>query len=272
MIHLICALKCEAQVFIEQYKLVPCKQSSLFDTFVDHAGKYTLTISGIGKTRASAAVIHAYMLFSEFQNHAWLNIGIAGHANHKHGTPVLAIKVIDQATGNIWFPQTVFKPACATETLITVDKPSSEYQSTEMYDMEASGFFESAVKVSSLELCHSLKIISDNNLHDLKHVNKTAVIKLMELNLDTISNITDKIFNLTAIQEQAHYDENLYLSLIARHHFTHSQKLQLIKLLKRWQLLQDGETENISAYRKFTSSTEILNFFGKSLNEMTYRL
>ena len=272
MLHLVCALKCEAQGVIDLLKMAPHKTSTLFDTYLDPSGRISLTVSGIGKTNSSSAVIHAYMLFKDCQNHGWLNFGIAGHANYAKATPVLTVKIIDQATGKTWYPQTLFKPACFTATLVTVDNPSSEYQDTAMYDMEASGFFESAAKVSSLELCHSIKIISDNNIQDIQHINKTTVIKLMEQNLDMISLIADEIIKLINIGDREVYDQSLYLNLTTRHHFTHSQKLQLIKLLKRWQLIQGGETDKIPHQRKFSSSTEILEYLDTSLNEINYSL
>lgn len=267
-----CALKCEGQIIKDELKMTRHEGSTLFDTYLDPAGKISLTISGIGKINAAGAVIHTYMLFNEIKNNGWLNFGIAGHALHKPGTPLLANKIIDGTSAQTWYPQLLFNTVLANEALITLDRPSSKYQNNAMFDMEAAGFYGSVTKVSSLELCHSLKIISDNNIQDIARINKITVNRLMEKNLETILSTRDKILNLTTIPDQGHYDEGLYLNLITRHHFTHSQKLQLLKLLKRWQVLQDDVACNITSHNKFSSSSQILDYLNNSLNELPYRL
>ncbi len=269
---MVCALKCEAQAVIEEFNMKPYSQATLFDIFIDPDCNLSLTLSGVGKISSASAVIYTAMIFNNHQNHAWLNFGIAGHDFHKPGTAVLANKVTDNASGNTWYPQILFESNCENEPLITIDKPSCEYQGSAMYDMEATGFYEAVNRFSTLELTLCLKFISDNNQEDIKHINKKYVTGLIRENLETILIIIKELNRLSSIPEPGVYDENFFLDLTSMHHFTHSQKLQLIKLLKRCQVLQVNKLDNMSELSGLKNSSEIISHFNKKLTEHSYRL
>jgi hypothetical protein len=247
-------------------------EATLFDTYIDPTGMISLTLSGIGKVSAASAVIHTSMLLNNKETNGWLNFGIAGHSFHDIGTPVLANKIIDNVTGNTWYPQILFNTSHQSNTLITLDRPSFNYHDKAMYDMEAAGFFEAACKVSSLELSQCLKIISDNKSHDIKSINKNGVTRLVECNLKTISKVVQELLHLASISDNESYDEIIFLDLINKHHFTYSQKSQLIKQLKRCLVLQAADIPKLAHHSKFRNSSEVLEFFNSTLNEYPYRL
>ena len=60
MIHLICALKCEAKPLIQHYRLRHLDNAESFVIYSNNETNISLTITGPGKTTASSGV--AYVL------------------------------------------------------------------------------------------------------------------------------------------------------------------------------------------------------------------
>src|SRR3989304_3879721 len=105
MMHLICALLCEARPLIDCHDLRHIPQADLFQCYARRDGSMTLTVSGPGKTNTAAAVSYTHTLFNSLPGDAWLNIGIAGHRALAIGTPILAHRIEDAGSGQCWYPQ-----------------------------------------------------------------------------------------------------------------------------------------------------------------------
>jgi adenosylhomocysteine nucleosidase len=266
MINLFCALPCEAKSIIHHYKLKHHPRSYLYSTYVNKQHSISLTITGIGKQCATGGVIHAFMFLSASKSDGWINIGIAGHSTLQPGTPILATKIIDDSSGRCWYPQIVFNNEILTETIMTVDKPSSNYQEDNVIDMEASAFIESANKTGSIELSHSLKIISDNKNNSYKKINKAYVDKLINSNLPVIDKLVEEITLLTEILQKPDEMDDMFNKIICIRHFTHSEQLILKTLLRRWNILFPDSVPKINIIETLLSSKIILNYLDDFLD------
>ena len=106
MLHIISALKPEAGPLQDHFDLQPLADTT--SIYQNPEAHITLTLSGIGKSAAAAAVARTRDHFRAGRSHAWLNLGIAGHADLPLGQAVLINKVTDAASGLTWYPSRVF--------------------------------------------------------------------------------------------------------------------------------------------------------------------
>ncbi|NNE62483.1 MAG: hypothetical protein HKN34_00230 [Gammaproteobacteria bacterium] len=122
----------------------------------------TCVISGIGKTCAAAATAWAAGLQHTSASICWINLGVAGGADHSIGDIFRLDRITEKQTDRSHYPVTVFHSDIKTASCISLDQASIDYHPADLYDMEASAFFSTALRFSSVELVHSLKIIGDN--------------------------------------------------------------------------------------------------------------
>ncbi|MEE9552637.1 MAG: hypothetical protein V3V89_06275, partial [Gammaproteobacteria bacterium] len=90
MIHLICALKCEAKPLIQHYHLRHFDNAEGFVIYSNNETNISLTITGPGKVNAATGVSYVHSLWNNRRCDGWLNIGIAGHQSMSAGQAVLA--------------------------------------------------------------------------------------------------------------------------------------------------------------------------------------
>lgn len=233
MINLICALKCEAKPLITYLKLTHYAKSDIFPVYRDEQNLYSLVITQPGKINAAAGTCYVHTLLNTVRSDAWLNIGVAGHKSLALGEVVLANRIEDLANDNIYYPQLVFKPPCKTAELCTLDRPSSKYKEV-MFDMEASGFYATAIRFGSAELIHSLKIISDNNKYPKNNINKTFVEELITEKLDDINLLINELQQISSSVETLKKEPEFYLKCLSKWHFTQYEKNTLYRMLRRW--------------------------------------
>jgi nucleoside phosphorylase len=204
MIHIICALKCEARPLIQHYNLRHNGNTELFNSYLSIENDLTLTITGSGMANAAAGTCFVHDHFNTSNTDVWLNIGVAGHQSIDIGQAVLARRIQKTGTGQVWSPQIDFELPCQTADLLTLEKPCKGYTDT-MYDMEAAGFFRAASLYATNELIHSLKIISDNTTQSAQGLSASYVeglicnrIEIVDLLLNELRTLSSK---LKAIQE-----------------------------------------------------------------------
>ncbi len=235
MFHIFCALPCEAEPVIQHFKLAALKQFDLFRIYQSKNKRISLTITGIGKINAASAVSYHHACINTHSADCWLNIGIAGHKHIAVGESRLINKITDQQTGACWYPQILFESASESNALVTLDKPSNNYQES-LFDMEASAFYQMAIRLGTAELIHSVKIISDNTIQAVSTVNANAVITLITAQIETIDNLMNALQPIAdelaiVVAEPVHYQE-----IIQQWHFTQSERVQLSRLLRQWTL------------------------------------
>lgn len=233
MIHIFSALHCEAQPIIQHFKLTELKQFDLFRVYQSKDKEISLTITGVGKLNAAAAISYHHACLNTTGSDIWLNIGVAGHADIPVGEIRLVNKITDEHDNISWYPQIIFKSPCASTNLITLDKPSTEYQDA-LYDMEASAFYQMAIRLGSAELIHCLKIISDNTEHSTSAVNADKVKTMVAARLQTIEKLIHCLRPLSTEVSSIISEPEHYQYVIEKWHFTQSEKIQLLRLLRQW--------------------------------------
>ena len=192
MKHIFCALPCEAQPIVQHFKLTELQQFGLFRIYQSTDKQISLTITGIGKLNAASAVSYHHACLGSQASDIWLNIGVAGHKDIAVGEARLINKITDEQDKSCWYPQILFNSTCESAPLITLDSPSTDYQEA-LFDMEASGFYQMAIRLGTAECVHSLKIISDNHKQATSTVNADSVKKLIIAHTRTIENILNSL-------------------------------------------------------------------------------
>ena len=151
---LVTAMAAEARPLQRHYRLNQVA-ANIWQGSGDRAGM-RLLLTGMGAARAAATIRDC----GGDSHGAWLNVGIAWHKRLEPGAPALAHSIHDGERS--WFPQMTFAPPCACDELFTVKRALPDYQRQGLVDMEAAGFYQQAVKGSTAELVHCLKVVSDN--------------------------------------------------------------------------------------------------------------
>src|SRR3989338_8741295 len=142
MVNFVIALACEARPIVERYELKAIPRSEPFRVYEGNGKR--LIVSGVGKIRTASATAFLHAFSGALRNQVWINLGIGGHSERAIGEGVLAHKITDHASGQSWYPPILFEPPCATESILTVDRPETEYREPWVYEMEAAGFYDTA--------------------------------------------------------------------------------------------------------------------------------
>lgn len=261
MIHIFCALHCEAITFIEYYKLVKQKSFNLFPVYQSNDKNISLTISGVGKLNAAAAVCYHHGCFNTKPYDIWLNIGIAGHHELEVGKLCLVNKITDFVSKKNWYPQIIFIPPCACAPLHTLDRPCSDYHNV-LFDMEASGFYQMAMRISSCELIHCIKIVSDNHQSPAYEINKDNTKNIIKSNIKNIEGIINLIKPMSEEMRTILEPPKDYALFIEKWHFTTSQCIQLKKLLRQLKANMP-ELKDKLIYMK--NGKDVINYLQKQL-------
>ena len=260
MIHLFCALSCEAKPLITHFGLQLDQGNQLFKTYLAEDTGINLTITGVGKKNAAAAVSYHAANYQPVESDIWLNIGVAGHEQAKLGQCYLANKITDATSQHHWYPQFIVDMPCKSLPLITIDTPSNQYQSS-LFDMEASGFYEIATRLGTNELIHCVKIISDNNTQHFNNINAKQVSQHITSNIPIIDKIVSALLPCSEKLMKLSSKPNGYEEITKQIHFTATEQIQLSRLLKKWQvrLPDTNPIEQIEPNMKAKTVIQTLN-------------
>jgi adenosylhomocysteine nucleosidase len=261
------ALPCEAKPFIDYYRL---KKNTTIQCFAVYSGNnICLTVTGIGKSAMAAGIAYTQALYSSDPNPILLNIGIAGHKEHKIGSLYLINKITDAESERRYYPPLVFTPRCLTHSLQTASKPQLSYHPLHLCDMEASAFYETATRFSSSELIQCLKIVSDNEASSIKNIQHNQVSILIAAHLPTVAVILAELTKLAGLLYTPELDE--FNHVVHRYRFTVNEQIQLKKLLSRWQLVNGNNTlEWVIESAK--NGKDFLKLLSQHLNEAEFYL
>lgn len=229
-----------------------------------------LIVSGVGKVAAATATAYLRALIGDAPA-AWLNIGIAGHGSLAVGTPLLAHKVVDVASGKPFYPTFTAFPPCRTTLLRTVDRAQPPADDA-AYDMEASGFCEAAQRFATSERIHCLKVVSDNPQSPYQTLNAEKVEALIEDQLDMVAQVGEHLRALSQQLHALHADPPGFAELTARWQFTATQQHQLRGLLVRWQALAPAISAVNDDLLALQSRDEVLRYLQRRLTDMEFTL
>lgn len=261
MIHLVVALIHEAKPLIARYRMNSVAEKHPFLVYVSDS--LTLIISGIGKTAAAASVGYLQALNRGNGPAAWLNIGIAGHQQLQVGQGFIAHRIQDRATGRCYYPSQGLAFSGPSSNLITVDQAERHYKENSGYDMEASGFYNAAIRSSTVEFIQSYKIVSDHPQQPVGKMTKAIVTKLISQGMDEIASLISTLQSEIAHYRKIHTPNHHFDKIVHSWHFTETQKVQLKQLLRRAQVLFG---ENLPSQIDPASHTSAKTFL-KTLSE-----
>lgn len=260
------ALPCEARPLIDHWKLKRLI-SSVFPIYL--GDRHIVVVTGIGNVAMAGAIGYTFAMFSNIRNPLIVNIGIAGHRDKSLGGLCLAHKIINEATGKTFYPQFPFKVSCETEAVVTLAKARNDYADSALYDMESAGFFEMACKFSSIEVIHSIKIVSDNCVSAVTDINEKLVTTWIGKQLSTIEGVISEIEKSRIIFASG--EDVLFEQIKASHHFTASNAVKLKKLLEGWRLLQvDPHGDPLKAEAR--NGKELMDWLEKELRDKPFYL
>lgn len=247
-VYIFTALPCEAKPLIAHFKLK--KETTISPFAIYRRGSITLTVSGVGKSAMAAAVAYTLAVFPSDNLAVMLNIGVAGHKSHELGALFAAEKISDQESGKSYYPQLVADLACLTQSITTVSQPQCHYKTDSLYDMEASAFYETAIRFSSSELIQSLKVISDNENHAIEQITPAKVSAWIQSYLSEIEASITSLKTLAGEYKVLELDE--YPKIIQQWRFSSNEKLQLKRLLSCWQILSKDRPLDLEQKKDLT--------------------
>ena len=193
MLIWVVALHCEAKPIIDHYRLKKSAEHRAFNLYYND--KMLCVISGIGKTCAAAATAWAAGLRRTSASICWINLGVAGGADHSIGDIFRLSKITEKQNDRIYYPLSAFHSDLKTASCISLDQASIDYHPADLYDMEASAFFSTAIRFSSAELVHSLKIIGDNREQPPER-DKSIVSALVSEQIRPITGFAESLITL----------------------------------------------------------------------------
>lgn len=238
-LRFVVALDAEARPLVERYGLTrdPARRSFRLYRQRDGGDGVALVVTGPGKVAAAAGAAYLHLAASGGRDGVWLNVGTAGHGERPVGEVVLAHKVRERGTGRSWYPPQLFDPPCATDEVVTVERPETAFSEPGAYEMEAAGFYPTACRFATAELVHCLKVISDGPEAPGERLDAAAVTELVASATSAVEVLAAACSELAAELRGAGADPPELEACLARWRFTASDRRELHRLLRRRRLL-----------------------------------
>ncbi len=261
------ALPCEAKPLVTHFKLKKDNSSHPFALYYND--NTVLAVSGCSKIAMAAAVAYSLAKFQHSAHPVLVNVGIAGHKTASLGDLFAAHKISDVETGKHFYPQLVAKLPCQTLAINTVSIPETSYADDCLYEMEASAFYEIAVRFTSGELIQAFKIVSDNQKSSINQIDAQLVSEWINAKVETI---VEGIKQLELLAQLLENRESAYYQMaLERWHFTVTAQLQLKALLQRWDVLTDNAKLDFSE-RELQHGKAVLLWLEQKINALEFSL
>ena len=232
-IRWVVALKEEAQIILEHFKLKAVNEKTIYPIYKNEQETHWLIISGIGRSNAAASTAYLYSFSKASKYTSWVNIGIAGSDKGNYGELYLVDKISTYQGKKSTYPSTMPKTHLPKMHLFTSDIPISDYSTFELIDMEGSAFFDIASKLTSKEFICLMKVISDGPENDIKEITKSKISNLIKENLFKIIDVISYYERLSEEEFQITKKPELFYAIKSKWHFTATQSFKLESLLRR---------------------------------------
>lgn len=264
MLIWVCALHCEAGPVIDYYRLKKSHEVRAFDVY--HGDDMLCIVTGIGKLASAAACAWVAARCEREAALAWINLGVAGAAEHELGTLFVINKIVDAETGQSYYPAPAVTTSLAASACLTLSLPSDEYREDTLFDMEASGFIYSALRFSSAELTQSLKIISDNRRQQTGK-NRQRVSELVQAQIESIDRQAAGLLRLKQQVAALEIPADSWQQLLSLAHFSQTQRNRLRVL---WRYLGNREFESQALLRQLAAQNTASAIIA-TLEQISYR-
>lgn len=190
MLIWVCALRCEAKPVIDFYRLKKSAGDKDFDLYRN--GNISCVVSGIGEQNMEKAIAWAHELFSAEDQPCWINLGIAGHKSLAVGAAILVSRFKRQNSTADISAKHIIPHSFPLMPVTSLSREQTDYHENTLFDMEAYAFIQSTTRLSPIEQCHSIKVISDNQ-HTAPTRNKARVSQLIANNLPSITEFATRL-------------------------------------------------------------------------------
>lgn len=265
-VFIYCALPCEAAPLIAHFKLK--KDTSIWPFAVYGNDDVCLTVTGIGKNAMAAAVAYSQARLLVSEPPVMINVGIAGHKEYELGSVWLIDKITDADSQKRYYPPLVFTAPCATVSIKTASIPQPNYLHSELSDMEAAAFYETAIRFTTGELVQCLKVISDNEASTIVNIHPKQVSAWIAEQLPVIDALIKTLRNLA--ESITILELPIFAELLEQMHFTANEQLQLKNLLCRWQVLSNQQMLVID--EELNKARDVLRWLEHKINSSEFSL
>ena len=250
MLIWVCALHCEAKPVIDFYQLKKSHDENAYDLYRNR--DMTCIVSGPGKLASAAATAWVAAQEQAAGSLAWINLGTAGAAEHEIGSIYSLHQVIDADSDQRFYPIITEKPVLERHAGLCLSLASTEYRNEFLFDMESSGFMQSALRFSSAELIRCIKIVSDNQHHQTGR-DRQRVSDLIQQHIVSIDAQAQVLIGLNQSLLDIEIAPDTWAQFTSLAHFTQTQKSRL-RILLRYLLNRDTDGEVLLQKLKNQSS------------------
>ena len=241
MLIWVCAMHCEAKPVIDFYRLKKSHEDNAFDVY--RGDDMTCIVCGIGKLASAAATAWIAARHDNALSIAWINLGTAGAATEEVGTVFALNQVIDADSGQRYYPAPGADSLLPGRACLTLSQPSEDYQTDTLFDMEASGYFYSALRFSSAELTQSIKVVRDNRDHQTGK-NRPRISALIQQHIESIDQQATGLMALNHEVAGLAIPAESWQQLTTLAHFSQTQKNRL-RVLWRYLIKRDPSPEQL---------------------------
>lgn len=238
-LNIVIALSVEAKPIIRVLKLKKDISEHVFEIYHNHDKTLCLVISGTGKINAAAATSYI-ALYHKTKHQGFLNIGSAG-GRFEIGDWFVADKLCQPSINRTYYPKINFLKNAVSKHLETHDVPTHNYSTDTMVDMESYGFYQTAVKFTSQEFIHVVKIISDNSSESLKEITVDSLCALIEKNIEALLDLIQQSLELLQKENFLLNKTDYFEKKMQPFYFSQQQKQQLDRLIQRASVFFDTE-------------------------------
>ncbi len=258
-----CALHCEAKPLIDYYRLQKLPGQTVFDVY--QGQDIALVVSGIGALNMAAATAWAAAFFDAAETAGWINLGVAGHRSLAVGELLVASKVSAAGANHAIYPVPLPRQQLPLSPVISYPQPQSSYPDDALCDMEAYAYIHTASRFAPIELCQSLKIISDNAELE-PHRDKAVISQLIHNRIDDIVGFSGQLMELVTTHAQQKLPTQQLQRFLALAHFTQTQQVQLKKLLLGLRLHDHNLDQSLQSIARLVDSRQILRQLEQQLH------
>jgi len=254
LINLLVALQAEAGPIIRHFGLNGLPAVAGFHRYGN--ADINLLVTGVGPV-AMASGVTVLGLESAMTPAAWINVGIAGHADLPIGTPLLASKITDLSSGLCWYPPQALQleiPRCEVKTVAT---PAQQYPADAAIEMEASGFYPTACRFATGERVQCLKVVSDNRDNPPTQLNAAVIGERIGELLGSLEILIDELSAVMAELSPSTASPADLQPFIEGWRFSQTQRTLLSRLLHDYRLLSDGVPQ-ISEFKAHRRGADLL--------------
>ena len=225
-ILLVLALFIEAKPFIEKLRLWEKDKYLNFQIFYND--DFVILITWTWKVSISSWVTYVFITFPEI--YYVLNIWISWSINWKIWDIFLINKIIDNDSGQAFYPDFLFETDLKSTSLTTVSKIWNWKWEISLIDMEWSAFFEISSKFLKVDSIALIKIVSDNT--DIIKLDKQLVDDVLKKSVTEIYKFIEKI-PIKKVDESFYKKKEISL-FASKNWFSITQSRMLVSLV--WSL------------------------------------